>query len=73
MKKVLSLLHCLVLICLFFVGLNVTVSADSPYVYYFSDSLQCYNTRNSLVSNTSLTYSDICLVDWSGVERFLNT
>ena len=68
MKKVLSLLHCLVLICLFFVGLNVTVSADSPYVYYFSDSLQCYNTRNSLVSNTPLTYSDICLVDWSGTN-----
>lgn len=64
MKKILSLLHCLGLICLFFVGLNVTVSADSPYVYYFSDSLQCYNTRDSLVSNTPLTYNDIHLEDW---------
>ncbi len=64
MKRILSLLHCLVLIGLFIVGLNVTVSADSPYVYYFSDSLQCYNTRYSLVSNTPLTYNDIHLEDW---------
>lgn len=68
MKKILSLLHCLVLIGFFIVGLNGTVSADSPYVYYFSDSLQCYNTRNSLVSNTPLTYSDIHLEDWSGAN-----
>ena len=65
MKKILSFLHCLVLIALFFVGLNATVSADSAYVYYFSDSLQCYNTRYSLVSNTPLTYNDIHLEDWS--------
>ena len=65
MKKVLNLLHCIVLIALFLVGLNATVSADSAYVYYFSDSLQCYTIRNSLVSNTTLTYNDVCLLDWS--------
>lgn len=59
-------------ITLFLFG-GMNVSADSPNIYYFSDTPNCHNVVNLLINNTPLTINDICLVEMQpDADEYMN-